>query len=100
ASPEILVVDQPEQPGPAQRAEQLAGELTAILEPRGARRELRRGDVADERQQLSRLVGRQLAFDGHQSSTTRSRSTVSRRSAPSSVTTTMSSIRAPCRPDR
>ena len=100
ASPVILVVDQPEQPGPAQRPEHVAGELAALLVVGRARRELALRDVAGESQQLPGLLGGQLALDRHQSSTRSSRSMVSSRSTPSSVTATMSSIRAPCRPGR
>ncbi len=63
-----------------------------------ARGEFAVGEVGGEFEQARGLVVRQDAFDGH--SCTNSVGRVLSRRTPSSVQTTMSSIRAPCRPAR
>jgi hypothetical protein len=59
----LLRVGQAEQPGAAQRAEDLAGEPPGLLFGGGARRELGRDQVAGQVEKIMGLRRRQVAFD-------------------------------------
>ena len=64
AAADVLGVRQRQQPGLAQGAERLAGEVAPLLGVRGPGRELAGGDLADQAQQVPGLLGGQLALDG------------------------------------
>ena len=61
----LLRVRQPEQAGPAERADHLARELAARLEVLDPRRQLAVGQLGRQGEQVAGLVGGQDAFDRH-----------------------------------
>src|SRR6201999_4515454 len=97
ASAVLLAVGEAEQAGAAKGADQVPRELGALLVIGCLRRDLIARELADQGEQIASLLGGKDAVDRHPQppTTSRSRSIVSSRSTPSSVTTTMSSIRAP-----
>lgn len=93
-----LGVRQAEQARAAEGAQQLAGELGALLESGGPGGEFPVGEFGGQVEQVVGLVGRQYPVDSH--SAMSSVGVVLSRATPSVVQTTMSSMRAPCRPAR